>query len=78
MARYVTLISFTDQGIKTIKDWDKRMAATRERLVARAPSSSMCTSRSASTTRSRSRKRRTTRSRCVLQVTRASRATRTS
>ena len=41
MARYVTLISFTDQGIKTIKDWDKRMAATRERLVARAPSSSM-------------------------------------
>ncbi len=32
MARYVTLINFTEQGIKTIKDWDKRMAATRERL----------------------------------------------
>jgi len=32
MARYITLINFTEQGIKTIKDWDKRMAATRERL----------------------------------------------
>ena len=32
MARYITLISFTEQGIKTIKDWDKRIAATRERL----------------------------------------------
>src|SRR3989442_15643709 len=32
MARYISLISFTEQGIKTIKDWDKRMAATRERL----------------------------------------------
>ena len=32
MARYITLISFTEQGIKTIKDWDKRVATTRERL----------------------------------------------
>jgi uncharacterized protein with GYD domain len=32
MARYISLISFTEQGIKTIKNWDKRMAATRERL----------------------------------------------
>ncbi len=32
MARYITLINFTEQGIKTIKDWDKRMAATKERL----------------------------------------------
>ena len=32
MARYITPINFTEQGIKTIKDWDKRMAATRERL----------------------------------------------
>jgi uncharacterized protein with GYD domain len=32
MARYVTLITFTEQGIKTIKDWDKRVAAARERL----------------------------------------------
>jgi uncharacterized protein with GYD domain len=32
MARYITLINFTDQGIKTIKDWDKRMTATKERL----------------------------------------------
>jgi uncharacterized protein with GYD domain len=32
MARYITLISFTEQGIKTIKDWDKRIVATRERL----------------------------------------------
>ncbi len=32
MARYITLINFTEQGIKTIKDWDKRIAATRERL----------------------------------------------
>ena len=32
MARYITLINFTEQGIKTIKDWDRRMAATRERL----------------------------------------------
>ena len=32
MARYITLIQFTDQGIKTIKDWDKRIAASRERL----------------------------------------------
>jgi uncharacterized protein with GYD domain len=32
MARYITLISFTEQGIKTIKDWDKRVAATRERF----------------------------------------------
>lgn len=32
MARYVTLIQFTEQGIKTIKDWDKRIAASRERL----------------------------------------------
>ena len=29
MARYITLINFTEQGIKTIKDWDKRIAATR-------------------------------------------------
>src|SRR3989442_151253 len=26
-------MSFTDQGIKSIKDWDKRIAATRERLA---------------------------------------------
>jgi uncharacterized protein with GYD domain len=32
VARYITLISFTEQGIKTIKDWDKRIATTRERL----------------------------------------------
>ena len=32
MARYITLINFTEQGIKTIKDWDKRVAATRERM----------------------------------------------
>lgn len=32
MARYISLISFTDQGIKTIKDWDKRLVASRERL----------------------------------------------
>jgi uncharacterized protein with GYD domain len=32
MARYITLINFTEHGIKTIKDWDKRIAATRERL----------------------------------------------
>src|SRR2546426_1536639 len=32
LARYITLISFTEQGIKTIKDWDKRVAAGRERL----------------------------------------------
>src|SRR5947199_352611 len=32
MARYITLINFTEQGIKTIKDWDKRISATRERL----------------------------------------------
>jgi uncharacterized protein with GYD domain len=32
MARYITLINFTEQGITTIKDWDKRIAATRERL----------------------------------------------
>ena len=32
VARYITLISFTEQGIKTIKDWDKRVAASRERL----------------------------------------------
>src|SRR2546426_3105371 len=32
LARYITLISFTEQGIKTIKDWDKRVAASRERL----------------------------------------------
>jgi len=33
MARHITLISFTEQGTKTIKDWDKRMAATRKWLV---------------------------------------------
>jgi uncharacterized protein with GYD domain len=32
MARYITLINFTEQGMKTIKDWDKRIAATKERL----------------------------------------------
>lgn len=32
MARYIALINFTEQGIKTIKDWDKRVAASRERL----------------------------------------------
>lgn len=32
MARYITLITFSEQGIKTIKDWDKRVAASRERL----------------------------------------------
>ena len=32
MARYITLINFTEQGIKTIKDWDKRVAASRERI----------------------------------------------
>jgi uncharacterized protein with GYD domain len=32
MARYIALISFTEQGIKTIKDWDKRLTAARERL----------------------------------------------
>jgi uncharacterized protein with GYD domain len=32
MARYITLLSFTEQGIKTIKDWDKRVAATKERF----------------------------------------------
>jgi uncharacterized protein with GYD domain len=32
MARYITLISFSEQGIKSIKDWDKRVVATRERL----------------------------------------------
>ena len=32
MARYITLITFTEQGMKTIKDWDKRVVATRERL----------------------------------------------
>jgi uncharacterized protein with GYD domain len=32
MARYIALINFTEQGIKTLKDWDKRMAATKERL----------------------------------------------
>jgi uncharacterized protein with GYD domain len=32
MARYITLITFTEQGTKTIKDWDKRVAASRERL----------------------------------------------
>lgn len=33
MPRYISLMSFTDQGIKSIKDWDKRIAATRERLA---------------------------------------------
>jgi len=33
MPRYISLISFTDQGIRSIKDWDKRIAATRERLA---------------------------------------------
>src|SRR2546428_12032524 len=32
MARYVTLINFSEQGIKTINDWDKRVATTRERF----------------------------------------------
>jgi uncharacterized protein with GYD domain len=32
MPRYITLIQFTEQGIKTIKDWDKRVAASRERF----------------------------------------------
>lgn len=32
MARYITLITFTEQGIKTIKDWDKRVASSRERI----------------------------------------------
>ena len=32
MARYITLINFSEQGIKTIKDWDKRVATTRERF----------------------------------------------
>jgi uncharacterized protein with GYD domain len=32
MPRYITLISFTEQGIKSIKDWDKRIAASRERI----------------------------------------------
>jgi uncharacterized protein with GYD domain len=31
MPRYISLISFTEQGIKSIKDWDKRIGATRER-----------------------------------------------
>src|SRR2546428_13256755 len=33
MPRYISLISFTDQGIRSIKDWDKRIGATRERLA---------------------------------------------
>jgi uncharacterized protein with GYD domain len=33
MPRYISLISFTEQGIKSIKDWDKRIAASRERLA---------------------------------------------
>ncbi len=32
MARYIGLISFTEQGIKTIKDWDKRVSGGRERV----------------------------------------------
>ena len=32
MARYISLINFTEQGIKTIKDWDKRLASTRDRF----------------------------------------------
>ena len=32
MARYITLITFTEQGIKTIKDWDKRIAPGRDRM----------------------------------------------
>ena len=35
MARYISLISFTEQGIKTIKDWDKRVAAGRQGLAIR-------------------------------------------
>jgi uncharacterized protein with GYD domain len=31
MARYVTLINFTEQGIKSIRDWEKRVGAARER-----------------------------------------------
>ena len=32
MARYITLISFTEQGIKTIGEWDKRLANGRRML----------------------------------------------
>ena len=35
MARYITLINFSEQGIKTIKDPDKRVATTGERSSAR-------------------------------------------
>jgi len=62
MARYITLINFTDQGIKTIKDWDKRMTATKERLERAGGKLVDVYLTSASSTRSRSRKRRTTRS----------------
>ncbi|MGH2500060.1 MAG: GYD domain-containing protein [Candidatus Limnocylindria bacterium] len=31
MPRYISLISFTEKGIGAIKDWDKRVAAGRER-----------------------------------------------
>jgi len=32
MPRYIALINFTEQGIKTISDWDKRLANGRKML----------------------------------------------
>ncbi len=32
MPRYIALINFTEQGIKTIGDWDKRLANGRKML----------------------------------------------
>ncbi len=32
MPRYIALINFTEQGIKTIGDWDKRLASGRKRI----------------------------------------------
>jgi uncharacterized protein with GYD domain len=32
MSRYISLITFTDHGVKTIGDWDTRLMAARKRL----------------------------------------------
>jgi len=35
MARYISLITFTEQGIKTIKDWEMRVTDGRARIEKR-------------------------------------------
>jgi uncharacterized protein with GYD domain len=34
MQRYIALVNFTEQGIKSIADWDKRLANARTMLAA--------------------------------------------